>query len=53
MFSFNKILEKIKTIIGEVTIITEALMGEVRLSPLKKHNMFNAIPKNDAKIIFL
>ena len=35
-FSSNKKDENIKTIIGEHTMITEALMGVVILSPLKK-----------------
>ena len=48
-----KMLEKIKTIIGEVTIITEALIGLVKLNPLKKASMFNVIPKKDAIKIFL
>ena len=37
-FSFNKKDENIKTIIGEQTMITEALIGVVILNPLKKDN---------------
>ncbi len=48
-----KILEKISTIIGDVTIITDALIGVVILKPLKKVNMFKPIPKKEAKSIFL
>ena len=46
-------LEKIKTIIGEVTIITEALIGLVKLNPLKNASMFIVIPKKEAIKIFL
>jgi Fe2+ transport system protein B len=35
---------------GVVTIKTEALIGEVKLKPLKKVNMFNATPKKADKI---
>ena len=44
---------EINTKIGEVTIITEALMGVVKLNPLKKVSIFNPTPKNEASIIFL
>ena len=53
IFSFNKILEKIKTNIGDVTIITEALIGVVKLNPLKKVSIFNPTPKNAAKKVGL
>jgi hypothetical protein len=43
--------ESIKTIMGVVTIKTEAEMGEVKLNPLKKVSMLNATPKKAAAII--
>jgi hypothetical protein len=43
--------ERINTIIGVVTIITDADMGEVRLNPLKKVSILKATPKNAAAII--
>jgi hypothetical protein len=49
----TKILEKRSTIIGEVTTITEALIGLVKLNPLKKANIFKATPKKEAHKIFL
>ncbi len=51
MRSLVIIAEKISTIIGVVTIITEAEIGEVRLNPLKKLSMFNVIPKKAEAII--
>lgn len=51
MRSFMIIADKIKTIIGVVTIITDADMGEVRLNPLKKVSILNATPKKAAAII--
>ena len=49
--SFKIIAESTNTIIGVDTIITAALIGEVRLSPLKKQSIFKAIPKKAAAII--
>ena len=46
IFSFMIMEDKINTIIGVVTIITAAEIGEVKLNPLKKvsHKMFaNAV----------
>ena len=50
---FNKMLEKINTKIGEVTIITDALIGVVKLNPLKKVSIFKPTPKKAAIAIFL
>ena len=43
--------DNINTIIGVVTIITAAEIGEVKLNPLKKVSMFKATPKKAAAII--
>jgi hypothetical protein len=43
--------DKINTIMGVVTIITAAEMGEVKLNPLKKVSMLSATPKKAAAII--
>ncbi len=45
------IADKTNTIIGVVTIITEAIIGEVRLRPSKKVSIFRATPKNAEAII--
>jgi hypothetical protein len=49
--SFIIIAERSSTIIGVVTMITDADMGEVRLNPLKKVSMLKATPKKAAAII--
>ena len=51
MRSFIINAESVKTIMGVETIITAALMGEVRLNPLKKVSMLKATPKKAAAII--
>lgn len=51
MRSFMINAESVKTIIGVETMITAALMGEVRLNPLKKVSILNATPKKAAAII--
>ena len=51
MRSFIIMAESVNTIIGVETIITAALMGEVRLNPLKKVSILNATPKKAAPII--
>ena len=49
--SFMISAESTKTIIGVVTIITAALIGEVKLKPLKNVNIFKATPNKAAAMI--
>ena len=51
MRSFIINAESVNTIIGVETIITAALMGEVRLNPLKNVSILKATPKKAAAII--
>ena len=48
IFSLKIIADKIKTIIGVVTIITEPFIGVVNWRPLKNANIFSATPKKAA-----
>ena len=52
IFSLRITEDKIRTIIGTVIIITDALMGVVNWSPLKKANIFNVTPNKAAVINF-
>ena len=51
IFSFMIIAESTSTIMGVVTIITEAIIGEVRLNPSKKVSILKATPKKAEAII--
>jgi hypothetical protein len=51
MRSFKIIAERIKTIMGVVTIKTDAEIGEVKLKPLKKVSILKATPKKAAAMI--
>ena len=51
IFSFNKIAEKINTIIGERVIITELFTGVDNSNPLKKASIFITIPKKEQRMI--
>ncbi|MNE33104.1 hypothetical protein D3C80_1267510 [compost metagenome] len=51
MRSFIISAESTSTIIGVETIITAALIGEVRLSPLKNVSILKATPKKAAAMI--
>lgn len=51
MRSFIRNADNSNTIIGVVTIMTAAEIGEVKLNPLKKVSIFKATPKNAAAII--
>ena len=50
IFSFNKMAEKIKTMIGEIVIITELFTGVDNSRPLKKASIFITIPKKEHAI---
>src|SRR5690606_6948507 len=49
ILSFKKKADKTNTTMGTTVIITEAWIGVVYSRPLKKVNMFKAMPKTEAK----
>ncbi|MCY1228573.1 hypothetical protein D9M72_408970 [compost metagenome] len=51
IFSFMMMADNTKTIIGVVTMITEAIIGEVRLNPSKNVSILRATPKKAEAII--